>query len=71
MAAHEDDRAPDSEAFIRTGLDLLGVAADDAEIAVMLAADSLYRPVIQTLLEAELDDIVPEQGIDLSGPPAR
>jgi hypothetical protein len=70
MTAQRGDRAPNPETFIRTGLDLLGVAADDAEIAVMVAADGLYRPVIQALLEAELDDVVPEPGLDLSGPPA-
>ena len=34
------------------------------------AVDGLYRPVIESLLEAELDGVDPEPGTDLSRPPA-
>jgi hypothetical protein len=56
--------------FARTGLELLDLEASEAEIAVIEAADGLYRPVIDRLLEAELDGIDPEPGTDMSQPPA-
>jgi hypothetical protein len=70
MTAQEPDPAGAIETFIRTGLGLVGIPADDAEIAVMIGVDGLYRPLIQALLEAELDDVVPERGADVSKPPA-
>jgi hypothetical protein len=56
--------------FVRTGLELLDLEASEAEIAVIEAADGHYRPVIERLLEAELDGIDPEPGTDMSRPPA-
>jgi hypothetical protein len=56
--------------FARAGLELLELEADEAEIAVIEAADRLYRPVIERLLEAELDGVDPEPGADMSRPPA-
>jgi len=56
--------------FVGAGLELLDLEADEAEIAVIEAADGLYRPVIESLLEAELDGIDPEPGTDMSRPPA-
>jgi len=58
------------ERFARAGLELLDLEADEAEIAVIEAADRLYRPVIERLLEAELDGVDPEPGADMSRPPA-
>jgi hypothetical protein len=57
------------QTFAKTGLERLGVEADDVELAVIAAADSLYRPHVDALLAADLDDIEPEPGIDLSEPP--
>ena len=59
-----------AQRFVRAGLELLDLEADEAEIAVIEAADGLYRPVIESLLEAELDGIDPEPGADMSRPPA-
>ena len=59
-----------TERFVRAGLELLQLAADDVEIAVIEAADRLYRPVIDSLLEAELDGVDPEPGADMSQAPA-
>ena len=59
-----------TERFVRAGLDLLGLEADETEIAVIEAADRLYRPVIESLLEAELDGVDPEAGTDMSRAPA-
>jgi hypothetical protein len=56
--------------FVGTGLELLGLEAGEAEIAVIEAVDGLYRPVIERLFEDELDGIEPEPGTDMSRPPA-
>jgi hypothetical protein len=48
---------------------LVGLEASDAEMAVIEAVDGLYRPLIDGLLEAELDGIDPEPGADMSRPP--
>ena len=40
-----------------------------AELAVIEAADSLYRPHLDALLAADLDEVEPEPGIDPSRPP--
>lgn len=55
--------------FVRGGLEIAGIQADDDEIAVMIGADGLYRPLIEAVLRAELDGIEPEPGVDVSGPP--
>jgi hypothetical protein len=75
-AAREDSGSADAggagatERFVRAGLELLQLDADDVEIAVIEAADRLYRPVIERLLEAELDGVDPEPGADMSRAPA-
>ena len=56
--------------FVRAGLELLDLEADEAEIAVIEVVDGHYRPVIERLLEDELDGIEPEPGTDMSRPPA-
>ncbi len=41
-------------------------------MAVIEAVDGLYRPLVDGLIEAELDGIEPEPGVDMSrGPRAR
>jgi hypothetical protein len=55
--------------FARTGLELIHLDASEAEIAVIEGVDGLYRPLIEGLIEAELDGIDPEPGPDMSGPP--
>jgi hypothetical protein len=56
--------------FAGAGLELLGIDADEIELAVMEAASTLYRPNLDALLEADLDDIEPEVHIDPSGRPS-
>jgi hypothetical protein len=55
--------------FARGGFDLLGIEVDETQLAVIAAADALYRPRITALLEADLDAVEPEPRIDLSRPP--
>ncbi len=58
-----------SEPFVSAGLELLGVSADEAELAVIEAVDGIYRPLVDALIEADLDGIEPEPGEDLSRGP--
>jgi hypothetical protein len=67
--ARGQDRAGAVAAFLDAGLELLGLEAREDEIAVIQAADGLYRPLIERLLKAELDGVDPEPGVDVSGPP--
>jgi hypothetical protein len=55
--------------FVGGGFELLGIEADEAELAVIEVAGSIYQPRIDALLEADLDDVEPEPHIDLSRPP--
>jgi hypothetical protein len=55
--------------YARAGLELVGLQANESEMAVIEGADALYRPLIVALMDAELDDIEPEPGEDMSGPP--
>jgi hypothetical protein len=55
--------------FAIAGMERLGIEVDEAELAVMGVVDSVYRPHIDSLLEADLDALEPEPRIDLSGPP--
>ena len=66
----DQGEASTAQRFVRTGLELLDLEASEAEIAVIEAADRVYRPVIESLLEAELDGVDPELGTDMSRPPA-
>jgi hypothetical protein len=76
MTAREESGGPGAgeagivQRFVVAGLELLDLEAGEAEIAVIEAVDGLYRPVIERLLEAELDGVDPEPGTDLSRPPA-
>jgi hypothetical protein len=57
--------------FVAGGLELLGLEAGEAERGVMAAVDAIYRPHVEALLEADLDDVAPEPRIDVSKPPER
>jgi hypothetical protein len=73
-AAREEDLGANpggdaTERFVRAGLELLELDADETEIAVIEAADRLYRPVIESLLQAELDGVEREPRGDMSRAP--
>jgi hypothetical protein len=73
-ARHPSDGADGGEAgtvgrFVRSGLELLDLEATEAEMAVIEAVDGLYRPLVDALIEAELDGIEPEPGTDVSRGP--
>jgi hypothetical protein len=55
--------------FAAGGLELLGLEVDEVQLSVMEAVDAIYRPHVEALLAADLDDVVPEPRIDLALPP--
>ena len=55
--------------FASAGLQTLGIEFDEAEMAVLGYADGIYRPHIDALMDADLDMVRPEVGIDLGSPP--
>ena len=57
------------ERFVRSGLELLDLEATEAEMAVIEAVHGLYWPLVDGLIEAELDGIEPEPGVDMSRGP--
>ena len=58
------------ERHVRSGLELLGLAVDDAELAVMRVADGVYGPQLRALTDADLRDVWPEPDLDPSRPPS-
>jgi hypothetical protein len=54
---------------VRAGLELLELEVDEAELAVIEVVDSLYRPLTEALIVAELDGVEPEPGADMSDGP--
>jgi hypothetical protein len=60
---------PDSDAFVANGLALMGIEADETELAVARAAHELWWPAVFELLEADLH-LEPEPDPDLSRAPA-
>jgi hypothetical protein len=57
------------ERFVGSGLELLDLEASEAEMAVIEAVHGLYWPLVDGLIEAELDGIEPEPGVDMSRGP--
>jgi hypothetical protein len=57
------------ERFARAGLDRLGLQASADELAVMRAADSIYRPHFEALIEADLEGVEAETDFDPSRAP--
>ena len=57
------------ERFVSSGLELLDLEATEAEMAVIEAVDGIYRPLVDGLIEAELDGVDPEPGADMSRGP--
>jgi hypothetical protein len=57
------------EVYVRSSFERLGLEIDDAQLAVMRVADSIYRPHIDALIEADLEGTAPEPDADFSKPP--
>jgi hypothetical protein len=56
-------------AYIESGLALLGLQADPAEIAIIEAVDAIYGPSLDALMAEGFDGIPNELGADMSKPP--
>jgi hypothetical protein len=57
------------ERYVTSSFEMLGVVVDDVQLAVMRAADAIYRPQIDALIEADLEGTAPEPDADFSKPP--
>jgi hypothetical protein len=55
--------------FVSAGMRLVGLETGDDEMAVIEAVDGIYRPLVDALIEAELDEVEPEPAGDLSRAP--
>jgi hypothetical protein len=55
--------------FVGAGMRLVGLETGDDEMAVIEAVDGIYRPLVDALIEAELDGVEPEPAGDLSSAP--
>jgi hypothetical protein len=62
---------PDSafQRYVDGGLELFGIEADETERSVMEGVFEVYRPLLEALLAADLDDVEPERPLDLSRAP--
>jgi hypothetical protein len=60
----------DFDTFARAALARMGVAADDIDLAVMRAAESVYGPDRDALMAADLSGIPREHDFDPSRPPS-
>jgi hypothetical protein len=55
--------------FIASGLALLGIEADDVDLAVMGATHQLLWPPLEEMLAIDTSELVPERNPDLSKAP--
>jgi hypothetical protein len=74
-AAEHPTDAPRSESasparrFVQAGLEPLGLELSEQQLAVIDAVDAIYRPMIEALMTAELPEVEPEPGADMSREP--
>jgi len=69
-SASADGNASDTfQRFATAGLELNGLEADEVQLSIMRLVDSLYRPHIDALMDADLDDVEREAQPDLSRAP--
>lgn len=52
------------EQFVRSGLELNGVAVDETDVAIMRVADAVYGSRVRALLGEDLHDVKPELDFD-------
>jgi hypothetical protein len=57
------------EQYVRSGLGLADIEVDDAELAVIRAADAVYGPRFKALADADLRGVWVEPDLDPSRPP--
>ena len=59
------------QSYLRGALETFGIEADETERAMMEGVWAIYRPGMELLRDAELDDVQPEMHADLSRDPER
>ena len=52
------------EQFVRSGLELNGVAVDETDVAIMRVADAVYGTRVRALLGEDLHEVKPELDFD-------
>jgi hypothetical protein len=57
------------ERYAAARFELLGLDADATMMGIIAVADSLYEPSIDALIKADLGEVGPEPGVDLSRAP--
>jgi hypothetical protein len=57
------------EQYVRSGLELQGIAVDDIDMAIMRAADAVYGPGFKALADADLAHVWMEPDLDSSRAP--
>jgi hypothetical protein len=57
------------EQYVRAGLELAGMTADETDLAVMRAADAVYGPGFRALEQADLREVQIETDLDPSRAP--
>jgi hypothetical protein len=57
--------------YLDGALETLGIEADETERMVMAGVWEIYRPGLELLREADLDEVEPELRADLSKAPPR
>jgi len=62
--------ATPADQFIPAGLAVLGIEADETDLAVMAAVHQLLWPPLLELLAFDTGDVEPERRADLSKAPA-
>jgi hypothetical protein len=55
--------------YVVAGLEVLGVEAEDDEIAVIQAVHAIYGPALEGLMAEGFDDVPQEPGADMSRAP--
>ena len=70
---HTDAAGPEpvssARRYVQAGLEPLGLELSEAQLAVIEAVIAIYQPLIEALMTAELADVEPEPGADMSAAP--
>jgi len=57
------------EQWVHGGLAQIGLDADEADVQIMRYVNDLFGPELQALMAADLHNVMPEHGQDLSRAP--
>jgi hypothetical protein len=64
------DDAPDrGEDFVASGMSVLGIEADETDLAVLAGIHKVFGPAVLQLIELDAGSVVAERNLDLSQAP--